>query len=84
MSQGVLLFPVRPRCSHYATDHYASRCAEPAVAALTNPRGKLNPGGWVCWAHGALILGEYAEKLGEQWGAVEILTLTNGGSIDGK
>ena len=76
-------YPVRPQCSTHrdegpafpgATVHRWWRCPEKSVAHLTAPDGKLNPGGYVCWQHGAAILGEFAVKLGEQWGAVRIVT----------
>lgn len=70
--------PIPLQCSHWSGgfgNRHHTRCTEEAVAWLTNPDGELNPGGYVCWEHGAAALGEYAEKLGEQWGAVTLHTV---------
>ena len=49
------------------------RCHETAIAWLVHPDGGFNPRGAVCWDHGCAVLGEYAVKLGEQWGAVSLI-----------
>jgi len=58
----------RPTCNTWDP----ARCTAPAVAVLLAPDGARVPGGRVCWDHGAAILGEYAAKLGQQWGAEQI------------
>lgn len=56
-------------CTHYEG---RVRCNADAVAHITDPDGELVPGARVCWPHGVAPLVEYAEKLGEQWGAVAV------------
>lgn len=55
-------------CMHYAD---RVRCPEVALVAVTSPND-ARPVADLCWQHGASALGEYAEKLGEQWGAVSL------------
>ena len=42
-------------------------CKEQTTHWLIHPDGTCTPGGFVCRAHGEMILEEYAAKLGEVW-----------------
>lgn len=58
------------RCTTYVG---RERCTYAAIAWLLDPDGQRNPGGAICWDHGCAVLGEFAVKLGEQWGAVSLV-----------
>lgn len=60
--------PILPRCSTGLN----TGCEELATHWLVQPDGELNPGGFVCEAHGNAIIEEFAEKIDETWTLVKI------------
>lgn len=61
--------PIPIPCSTYTG---RTRCGANATHWLVAPDGKLNPGGYVCWEHSRGVVEEFREKVGEEWGLVEI------------
>ena len=52
-----------PQCR----DGKGERCPERATVRIHAPDGQEVPGCWMCTAHAAAVVAEYAEKLGETW-----------------
>lgn len=65
--------PIAPPCS--TMTYPGNQCRRKATHWLRAPDGKLNPGGYICEEHGAAVVEEYREKLGEEWELVELTVL---------
>lgn len=68
--------PIAPRCNPFGTP----ACNAPARVLYVAPDGEPVPGGYACAKHGAATVAEYAEKMGERWELVPLLTTDDHGA----